>query len=124
MTDGEGRDPYDDLRQTKLLAIAGSGQIAGCVRLLPASGSIMLEQTFPQFLETDSLAVHSGMVKGSPPCFDITLISLRDGANYTLRHSPCSPASSNGRRPAATGRSSRRPIPFRAHPQTGRHQSR
>jgi acyl homoserine lactone synthase len=46
---GEERDQYDDCRPTYLLAVADGGKVAGCVRLLPASGSTMLEQPSPSF---------------------------------------------------------------------------
>ncbi|WP_318904263.1 acyl-homoserine-lactone synthase [Sinorhizobium medicae] len=38
ITAGEERDQYDDCKPTYLLAIADGGLVAGCVRLLPASG--------------------------------------------------------------------------------------
>lgn len=78
ITAGEERDEYDDFEPTYLLAITESGQVAGCVRLLPAVGPTMLEQTFPQLLEQRSLAVHSGMVESSRFCVDTSLVSQRD----------------------------------------------
>ncbi len=77
ITAGEERDQYDDCRPTYLLAIADGGKVAGCVRLLPASGPTMLEQTFPQLLETGSLRPHSGMVESSRFCVDTSLVSQR-----------------------------------------------
>ena len=70
---GEERDQYDDCKPTYLLAIADGGKVAGCVRLLPASGPTMLEQTFPQLLDAGSLRPHSGMVESSRFCVDTSL---------------------------------------------------
>ena len=84
ITAGEERDEYDDFEPTYLLAITESGQVAGCVRLLPAVGPTMLEQTFPQLLEQRSLAVHSGVVESSRFCVDTSLVSGRDGGQLHL----------------------------------------
>ncbi|NTA14270.1 acyl-homoserine-lactone synthase [Agrobacterium tumefaciens] len=84
ITAGEERDQYDDCRPTYLLAIAESGKVAGCVRLLPASGPTMLEQTFPQLLDAGSLRPHSGMVESSRFCVDTLLISQREASQLHL----------------------------------------
>ena len=97
VTAGGERDQYDDCRPTYLLAIADGGKVAGCVRLLPASGTTLLEQTFPQLLDAGSLRPHSGMVESSRFCVDTSL------------GSPCLPGSSNGRWQTATKKSSRQP---------------
>lgn len=81
---GEERDHYDDCKPTYLLAITESGLVGGCVRLLPASGPTMLAQTFPQLLETGSLAAHPGMVESSRFCVDTSLVSGREGARLHL----------------------------------------
>jgi acyl homoserine lactone synthase len=78
ITAGEERDQYDDCRPTYLLAVADGGNVAGCVRLLPASGPTMLEQTFLQLLDTGSLRPRSGMVESSHFCVDTSLISQRE----------------------------------------------
>nr|WP_246670427.1 acyl-homoserine-lactone synthase [Agrobacterium deltaense] len=62
------------------MAITDSGLVAGCARLLPAFGPTMLEQTFPQLLETGSLVAHSGMVESSRFCVDTALVSRRDAS--------------------------------------------
>ncbi|QTG17262.1 autoinducer synthesis protein (plasmid) [Agrobacterium tumefaciens] len=80
ITAGEERDQYDNFKPTYLLAITDSGLIAGSLRLLPASGPTMLEQTFPQLLETGSLAAHPGMVESSRFCVDTALVSRRDAS--------------------------------------------
>ncbi|MGN7713743.1 acyl-homoserine-lactone synthase [Agrobacterium radiobacter] len=84
ITAGEERDQYDDCRPTYLLAIADGGKVAGCVRLLPASGPTMLEQTFPQLLDTGSLGPHSGMIESSRFCVDTLLVSQREGSTLNL----------------------------------------
>jgi N-acyl-L-homoserine lactone synthetase len=83
-TGGEERDQYDDLKPTYILAITANGLVAGCVRLLPASGPTMLDHTFSQLLEKGSLAPHSGMVESSRFCVDTSLVSRRDGGQLHL----------------------------------------
>lgn len=84
ITAGEERDQYDDCQPTYLLAIADGGKVAGCVRLLPASGPTMLEQTFPQLLDAGSLRHHSGMVESSRFCVDTSLVSQRGASQLHL----------------------------------------
>ncbi|NSL21690.1 acyl-homoserine-lactone synthase [Agrobacterium tumefaciens] len=84
ITAGEERDQYDDCKPTYLLAVANDGLVAGCVRLLPASGPTMLEQTFPQLLDAGSLRTHSGMVESSRFCVDTSLVSQREGSQLHL----------------------------------------
>ena len=84
ITAGEERDRYDDCRPTYLLAIADGGLVAGCVRLLPASGPTMLEQTFPQHLDAASRRPNSGMVESSRFCVDTSLAAGRGGGQLHL----------------------------------------
>jgi acyl homoserine lactone synthase len=84
ITAGEERDQYDDCKPTYLLAISDGGLVAGCVRLLPASGPTMLAQTFPQLLDTGSLRPHSGMVESSRFCVDTSLVSQRKASQLHL----------------------------------------
>ena len=84
VTAGEERDQYDDFKPTYLLAIADGGLVAGSVRLLPASGPTMLEQTFSQLLDTGSLRPHSGMVESSRFCVDTSLVSQRKASQLHL----------------------------------------
>lgn len=81
---GEERDQYDGYKPTYLLAIADSGSVAGCLRLLPACGPTMLAKTFPQLLEKGSFAGHCGMVESSRFCVDTSLIAQRDSAQLHL----------------------------------------
>ena len=110
ITAGEERDQYDDCSPTYLLAIADGGKVAGCVRLLPASGPTMLEQTFRQLLDAvrSALILAWSRVRASA---STPHLPRREGqANCILRRSPCSPLSSNGRLRTVTARSSRPPI--------------
>jgi N-acyl-L-homoserine lactone synthetase len=84
VTAGEERDQYDDFKPTYLLAVADGGKVAGCVRLLPASGPTMLEQTFPELIDTGSLRPHSGMVESSRFCIDTSLPVGRRGGQLHL----------------------------------------
>ena len=84
ITAGEERDQYDDCKPTYLLAIADGGEVGGCVRLLPASGPTMLEQTFPQLLDAGSLRPHSGMVESSRFCVDTSPASRRGASQLHL----------------------------------------
>ncbi|NSY46770.1 acyl-homoserine-lactone synthase [Agrobacterium tumefaciens] len=77
---GEERDQYDNFMPSYLLAITDSGRVAGCVRLLPAFGPTMLDQTFPQLLNAGSLTAHPGMVESSRFCVDTDLVTRRDAS--------------------------------------------
>lgn len=74
------RDQYDDLRPTYILTISTDQKVAGCARLLPASGPTMLEQTFPQLLERGSLDAHTAVVESSRFCVDTSLPAGRGGS--------------------------------------------
>lgn len=78
------RDQYDDLRPTYILAISTDQKVVGCARLLPASGPTMLEQTFPQLLERDSLGAHGAMIESSRFCVDTSLQAGRGGALHQV----------------------------------------
>lgn len=71
------RDQYDDLRPTYILAISAGNKVAGCARLLPASGPTMLERTFPQLLERGSLDAHAAVIESSRFCVDTSLAAGR-----------------------------------------------
>lgn len=68
--DGEERDQFDDLAPTYILAVDNEHRVAGCARLLPASGPTMLTVTFPALLADSSLIAHSGLVESSRFCVD------------------------------------------------------
>ncbi|KAA3448161.1 autoinducer synthesis protein [Mesorhizobium sp. SARCC-RB16n] len=73
VSDGEERDRYDGLRPTYVLAVDDGDRVAGCARLLPASGPTMLECSFRKLLANESLSPHSGMVESSRFCVDTSL---------------------------------------------------
>ena len=66
-------DEFDAFNPTYILALADAATVAGCARLLPATGPTMLERTFPQLLAAGRLDAHSGMVESSRFCVDTRL---------------------------------------------------
>lgn len=68
--DGREFDEFDKLDPTYLVAQSSRGEVAGCVRLLPAAGQTMLATVFPQLLPEKSLAAHPGMIESSRFCVD------------------------------------------------------
>ncbi|UWU19526.1 acyl-homoserine-lactone synthase TraI (plasmid) [Rhizobium sullae] len=80
---GKERDRYDALGPTYVLAIDAE-RVAGCARLLAASGPTMLEDTFPQLLAGGSLAAHAGMVESSRFCVDTSLEAGRGGGQLHM----------------------------------------
>lgn len=71
--DGREADAYDQLNPTYILAVSRTRGVAGCARLLPATGPTMLANTFPQLLSSRGLGAHRGMVESSRFCVDTTL---------------------------------------------------
>ncbi|MBB3933748.1 acyl homoserine lactone synthase [Kaistia hirudinis] len=71
--DNRETDEYDAFDPTYILALADAATVAGCARLLPATGPTMLERTFPQLLAAGRLHAHSGMVESSRFCVDTGL---------------------------------------------------
>lgn len=72
-------DDFDALDPTYILALTDSGAVAGCARLLPATGPTMLARTFPQLLASGWLDAHSGMIESSRFCVDTSLAEGRGG---------------------------------------------
>ncbi|WP_083347576.1 acyl-homoserine-lactone synthase TraI [Rhizobium sp. LCM 4573] len=81
--DGREVDAYDQFNPTYILAVSATRSVAGCARLLPATGPTMLANTFPQLLSTCDLDAHSGMVESSRFCVDT---SLGEGRSRGLLH--------------------------------------
>ena len=77
--DGRESDEFDLLKPTYILALSATLEIAGCVRLLPATGPTMLERTFPQLLANGRLDAHQAMIESSRFCVDTTLVEGRGG---------------------------------------------
>ncbi|ADZ72806.1 acyl-homoserine-lactone synthase TraI [Polymorphum gilvum] len=84
ITEQGERDQYDDLLPTYILAISAEQKVVGCARLLPASGTTMLEQTFPQLLERGSLDAQQGIVESSRFCVDTSLPAGRGGSLHQV----------------------------------------
>ncbi|ABC93041.1 UNVERIFIED_ORG: acyl homoserine lactone synthase [Rhizobium etli] len=73
VTAGCESDNFDALRPTYVLAIAGTGQLAGCARLLPALGPTMVTDVFPALLPEGQLNAHAAMIESSRFCIDTSL---------------------------------------------------
>jgi acyl homoserine lactone synthase len=83
ITEEGERDQYDDLQPTYVLAI-DSGKVAGCARLLPATGPTMLQQNFSQLLRRGRLEAHPGIIESSRFCVDTNLEAGRGGGQLHL----------------------------------------
>jgi acyl homoserine lactone synthase len=79
VSEGRERDEYDRLNPTYIVALADDGTLAGCCRLLPASGLTMVANTFPQLLSSGRLNAHPHMVESSRFCVDTGLAGERAG---------------------------------------------
>ncbi|MDH4440748.1 MAG: acyl-homoserine-lactone synthase [Rhizobium sp.] len=74
-------DGFDALRPTYVLAIAETGQLAGCARLLPSLGPTMVADVFPSLLADGQLIGHAAVIESSRFCVDTTLAEGRgDGS--------------------------------------------
>ncbi len=76
---GRESDEFDLLNPTYIVALSAASEIAGSVRLLPATGPTMLERTFPQLLGNGRLNAHPAMIESSRFCVDTTLVEGRGG---------------------------------------------
>ncbi|MCY1325044.1 Acyl-homoserine-lactone synthase [compost metagenome] len=81
--DGRETDAYDQFNPTYILAVTATRAVAGCARLLPATGPTMLANTFPQLLSSRRLDAHAGMVESSRFCVDT---ALDEGRTQGLLH--------------------------------------
>ncbi|PDT48347.1 MULTISPECIES: acyl-homoserine-lactone synthase [Sinorhizobium] len=70
---GRESDAFDHLQPTYILAVSTAGRLAGCARLLPATGPTMLADVFPSLLPQGRLTAHSSMIESSRFCVDTTL---------------------------------------------------
>ncbi|MBB3917707.1 acyl-homoserine-lactone synthase [Rhizobium fabae] len=73
VTAGCESDAFDALRPTYVLAIAETGELAGCARLLPTVGPTMVADVFPSLLPDGQLNGHAAMIESSRFCVDTTL---------------------------------------------------
>lgn len=85
VTAGCESDNFDALRPTYVLAIAGTGQLAGCARLLPALGPTMVTDVFPALLPEGQLNAHAAMIESSRFCIDTSLGEGRELAQCMKR---------------------------------------
>ncbi|MEF3129373.1 acyl-homoserine-lactone synthase (plasmid) [Rhizobium leguminosarum] len=77
VTAGCESDRFDALRPTYILAIAETGELAGCARLLPALGPTMVADVFPSLLPDGQLKGHAAMIESSRFCVDTALAEGR-----------------------------------------------
>lgn len=73
VTAGCELDGFDALRPTYVLAMAETGQLAGCARLLPTLGPTMVADVFPSLLPEGQLNGHAAMIESSRFCVDTSL---------------------------------------------------
>lgn len=78
-TDGREHDEYDSIGPTYIVALTDAGNLAGCARLLPATGPTMVANTFSQLLSSGSLIAHPAMIESSRFCVDTNLAGDRGG---------------------------------------------
>ncbi|MGF0540664.1 acyl-homoserine-lactone synthase [Agrobacterium sp. ES01] len=70
-------DRFDEMSPTYILCLTPTDVVIGCVRLLPAKGTTMLQSVFPQLLQSGQLATHGGMIESSRFCVDTDLSTNR-----------------------------------------------
>lgn len=81
VTAGCESDGFDALRPTYVLAIAETGELAGCARLLPTLGPTMVADVFPSLLPDGQLNGHAAMIESSRFCVDTALAEGRGTAS-------------------------------------------
>jgi acyl homoserine lactone synthase len=79
-TSGLEIDSFDELNPIYVLCLDRSDAVIGCARLLPAIGGTMLEEVFPQLLETKQLPTHHRMIESSRFCVDTSAAAEREQA--------------------------------------------
>ena len=77
-TSGLEIDDFDERKPFYILCLNPSGTLIGCARLLPASNGTMLEEVFPQLLETGNLSTHHRMIESSRFCVDTHVAADRE----------------------------------------------
>lgn len=70
-------DRFDALPPTYVVAIAETGRLAGCARLLPALGPTMVADVFPSLLPDGRFNSHAAMIESSRFCVDTALAEGR-----------------------------------------------
>jgi N-acyl-L-homoserine lactone synthetase len=74
---GREYDEFDRLKPTYILALTSQDRVAGCARLLPATGTTMLSSVFQQLLHEGHLPTHERMVESSRFCVDTEVAAAR-----------------------------------------------
>ncbi len=77
--DGREADQFDACRPTYVLALSDQDQVAGCARLLPATGPTLLSVLFPELLESGAFKPHAAMIESSRFCVDTGVEAGRGG---------------------------------------------
>ncbi|MBY3123056.1 acyl-homoserine-lactone synthase [Rhizobium laguerreae] len=77
VTAGCESDRFDALRPTYVLAVAETGGLMGCARLLPSLGPTMVADVFPSLLPDGQLKGHAAMIESSRFCVDTALAEGR-----------------------------------------------
>lgn len=77
--DGREKDQFDACRPTYVLAISDRTQVAGCARLLPATGPTLLSVLFPELVGSNLFKPHAAMVESSRFCVDTSIETVRAG---------------------------------------------
>lgn len=67
---GREYDEFDQLKPVYIVALKDTDTVIGCARLLPATGTTMLESVFPQLLPDGVLPAHARMIESSRFCVD------------------------------------------------------
>ncbi|SFB59972.1 acyl homoserine lactone synthase [Rhizobium sp. NFR07] len=83
VADGIEADAFDCFSPTYILAVLDTGVLAGCARLLPATGPTMLETVFSQLLPPTGLPAHQGMVESSRFCVDTSITASEPGQTFS-----------------------------------------
>jgi len=76
---GRERDQFDHCRPTYVLALSDRKQVAGCARLLPATGPNLLSVLFPELVGSHLFKPHAAMIESSRFCVDTSIETVRAG---------------------------------------------
>lgn len=79
VSNGRERDQFDHCRPTYVLAISDRNQVAGCARLLPATGPTLLSILFPELVGSSLFKPHAAMIESSRFCVDTSIGTSRAG---------------------------------------------
>lgn len=77
--DGREADEFDSCSPTYILAVSGQNHVAGCARLLPATGPTLLSVLFPELMGSEHFKPHRAMIESSRFCVDTSLATERGG---------------------------------------------